>query len=137
MDYESQVDWKLSTDHLRCNPSFFGHPRYDSILFQDSETETAFARISFIFTCKVPHVTQALGFAFIRPYMAKTGNPRSIDRDLKLKRVKLVPCSQCTFIPLCSIIRGAVLAPDNDRQDEYLVVDHLDGDMYLRMNPVR
>ncbi|KAH0826712.1 hypothetical protein J3R83DRAFT_5109 [Lanmaoa asiatica] len=134
LGYESYVDWKLSTDHLHCNPSFFGRPRYDSVLFQDTETETAFARLLFIFTCNIPNVAQTLAFAFVHPYTAKTGATRSIDRDLKLKRVKLVPHLQCTFIPLCSIIHGAILVPDNDHQYEYFVVDHLDGDMYLRMN---
>ncbi|KAH7890820.1 hypothetical protein F5I97DRAFT_1799031, partial [Phlebopus sp. FC_14] len=29
VNYESTVDWKLTTDHLYCNPNFFGCPQYD------------------------------------------------------------------------------------------------------------
>ena len=30
--YESMVDWKLTTNYLRCNPSFHGQERYDCAL---------------------------------------------------------------------------------------------------------
>lgn len=65
--------------------------------------------------------------------MAGIGVPRRMDRIFKLTRVKAVPRASSIFIPLVSFIRGAVLVPDPDRQDEYLVVDHIDSDMFLRM----
>jgi len=37
------------------------------------------------------------------------------------------------FIPVISIIQGAVLYPDPANWDEFFVVRHLDDDMFLQM----
>ncbi|KIK17105.1 hypothetical protein PISMIDRAFT_47765, partial [Pisolithus microcarpus 441] len=106
--YVSTVDWEVATNYLRCNPNFHGQPRYDCALIQFSETEAAFVRLIFLFTCQ-------------------------LDRDFQLIRVKAVPRVASIFIPVKSIIRGALLYPDPGRHGEFLVVEHVDGDMFLRM----
>ncbi|KIN94042.1 hypothetical protein M404DRAFT_35449 [Pisolithus tinctorius Marx 270] len=56
----------------------------------------------------------------------------SLPLTSRLKHVKTVPQAASIFIPLCSIIQGAVLAPDTEHDDEFFVVEQLDSDMFLR-----
>lgn len=132
VNYESCVDWKLATDYLRCNPQFFGAPRYDCAYVQLTPTKTAFVRLITFFTCQI-HGFGELQLALVQPYIAGVGRERELDRAMILMRVKAVPRGDSTFIPLVSIIRGALLFPDPKKKDEFLVVDHVDGDMFLRM----
>ncbi|KAI6013281.1 hypothetical protein EDC04DRAFT_2870836 [Pisolithus marmoratus] len=53
--------------------------------------------------------------------------------DFNLIRVKAVSHASSIFIPVKSIIRGALLYPDPNRDGEFLVVEHIDSDMFLRM----
>ncbi|KAG1729317.1 uncharacterized protein EDB91DRAFT_1239239 [Suillus paluster] len=107
VNYESTVDWKQVTDHLWCNPQFHGSPR-----------------------CHIPNIGP-MEFALVQPYTAGIGSPRRMDRSLKLTRVKALPRASSIFIPLSSFIRGTVLVPDSKCQDEYIVVDHINSDMFL------
>ncbi|KAG1836025.1 hypothetical protein F4604DRAFT_1943802 [Suillus subluteus] len=132
VNYESTVDWKQVTDHLRCNPQFHGSSRFDHALIQLTAEETAFVRLVFLFRCCIPNIGP-MEFAFVQPYTARIGGPRRMDHSLKLTRVKALPRASSIFVPLSSFIRGAVLVPDSERQDEYIVVDHIDSDMFLRM----
>ncbi|KIN97214.1 hypothetical protein M404DRAFT_32556 [Pisolithus tinctorius Marx 270] len=131
VNYESTVTWNQCTDRLRCNPSFFGVPRYDCALIQYTETETAFVRLICMFSCVIPDIGN-MEFILAQPFTTRIGPAHTIDRDLRLKRVKTVPRAASIFIPLCLIIRGAVLAPDTEHDDEFFVVEQLDSDMFLR-----
>ncbi|KAI6148872.1 hypothetical protein BKA82DRAFT_22629 [Pisolithus tinctorius] len=128
VNYKSCVDWKLATNHLRCNSQFFGTPRYDCAYVQLTSTQTAFVRLITFFTCQI-HGYGELQLALVQPYTASVGRERELDWAMKLTRVKAVPRSDSTFIPLVSIIRGALLFPDPKKKDEFLVVDHVDGDI--------
>jgi len=132
VNYESAVDWKQATDYLWCNPQFHGQPRFDHALIQLTAEETVFVRLVLIFKCHISNI-KSFEFALVQPYSAGIGIPRRTDRIFKLTRVKAVPRASSIFVPLSSFIRGAVLVPDSDHRDEYLVVDHIDGDMFLRM----
>lgn len=125
------VDWELTTDYLRCSPSFHGSARYDCALIHYTPHSNAFVRLIFLFTCEI--LGSPFQFALVQPFTAGIGPSRRVDQDLKLTRVKAVTRSSSIFIPIHSIIRGAVLFPDPNRRDEYHVVWHLDGDMFLRM----
>ena len=57
---------------------------------------------------------------------------RRKDKDLGLYRLQL-RAKRYEIIPLESIVRGALLVPDSDNPEEYLVVDTIDSDMFLRM----
>ncbi|KAI6142195.1 hypothetical protein BKA82DRAFT_4331533 [Pisolithus tinctorius] len=111
---------------------FHGRPRYDGALIQLSETKTAFVRLIFMFTCKVAVFEDTFQFALVQPLTAGTG-VRRLDQDLRLVRVKAVSRAASIFIPVKSIIRGALLYPDPSHHGEFLVVEHTDGDMFLRM----
>ncbi|KAG2091483.1 uncharacterized protein F5147DRAFT_822988 [Suillus discolor] len=134
VNYESAVDWRQNTDHLRCNPKFHGRPRFDHALIQLTAEETAFVQLIFMFRCHISNLGP-FEFALVQPYTARVG-PRRTDSTFKLTRVKAVPRSSSIFVPLKSFIRGAVLVPDSEHQDEYFVVDHIDGDMFLRMKHI-
>lgn len=86
-----------------------------------------------MFKCELPDIG-AFQFALVQPYTAGVvGGSRRIDRDLRLTRVKAVPRADSIIIPLKSFIRGALLCPDPTHQGEYLVINHVDSDMFLRM----
>ncbi|KAG1837031.1 hypothetical protein DFJ58DRAFT_718946 [Suillus subalutaceus] len=130
--YESSIDWKQTTDYLRCTPSFHGHPRYDCALIKLTQEVSVFVRLVFIFSCQLLDVG-SFEFALVQPFTAGIGASRRLDRDLRLTRVKAVPRASSIFIPVQSFIRGAVCFPDPDHRDEFLVVDHIDSDMFVRM----
>ncbi|KAG1765483.1 hypothetical protein EV702DRAFT_981531 [Suillus placidus] len=133
VNYENTVDWRQSTDHLRCNLSFHGQSRFDCALIQLTAERTIFVRLILMFKCDIPDIG-AFQFALVQPYTAGiVGGTRRIDRDLRLIRVKSVPRVDSIIIPLKSFIRGALLFPDPEHHDEYLVVEHVDSDMFLRM----
>ena len=135
VNYASEVDWKWATDYLRCNPLFHGHPRYDCALVQLTEHSTAFVRLIFVFKCTI--MNSEFKFALVQPYTAGIGSQRRLDRDLKLTCVRVVPQSQPIFILVDSIIRGALLYPDPTNHGGFIVVDHIDGDLFLRTMSMR
>ncbi|KAI6028153.1 hypothetical protein EDC04DRAFT_2869153 [Pisolithus marmoratus] len=106
VNYESLVNWKLTTDHLQCNPMFFGVPRYDCAIVQLTEVDTAFICLICIFSCKVPDIC-SIDLALAQPFTMKTG---------------AVPHSTAILIPIQSIIWGAILS---------FLLSHINGDMYL------
>lgn len=63
------------------------------------------------------------------------------DRHFRFTRVRSRPRLKSAFIDVESIIRGALLVPSNDGEtdvinDEYLVFDVVDQDMWWRMKKV-
>lgn len=104
--------------------------------------------------------------ALIHPYDEKSSGTRNqVDDDLEFYRVKATSRKRSRFVPLHSIVRGALLVPDfaasppsdellhywnstpaptverlveltrenQDEVKEYLVVDTIDGDMFIRI----
>ncbi|KAJ2978154.1 hypothetical protein NUW54_g11326 [Trametes sanguinea] len=49
VDYESKDTWEMQTDRLRCNPRFFGAPRYDCVIFKMDEHDYRFAQLKLLF----------------------------------------------------------------------------------------
>ncbi|KAI6148062.1 hypothetical protein BKA82DRAFT_4015121 [Pisolithus tinctorius] len=58
----------------------------------------------------------------------------SSDNAFRLTHVKACLCTASIFIPIQSIIRGALLYPDPKYKDEYFVVEHIDGDVFHHVN---
>ncbi|KIY64364.1 hypothetical protein CYLTODRAFT_469038, partial [Cylindrobasidium torrendii FP15055 ss-10] len=155
VNYEHEVDGRTAVDYLKCTPLFYRHPRYDCGLFHD-EMGVFFARLVMIFSANVAGSEGPVLLALVHPY---TQRPKStnIDRDnnkraakarrtiltdkeLRRYRVRPAPRGESIVVPLRSMIRGAVLVPDfgllyKDR--EYLVVDLIDADMFLRMSQIK
>ena len=131
--YGSTVDWRETTDHLRCNPSFFSKPRYDYALIQFTQTAVAFVRFILIFTCHIPELGGTFEFALVQPFTRRTGASRRLDRDLNLIRIKATAWSSSIFILVASIVRSAVLAPDSENVEEFITFTYLDDDTFLRL----
>ena len=77
--------------------------------------------------------------ALIQPYDAYLGPTRRTDKDLELLRVGMKPRASSEFISVLSIIRGAVLIQDFrlEKQNEFIVVDVIDSDMFLCVRNMR
>ncbi|EIW85767.1 hypothetical protein CONPUDRAFT_48530 [Coniophora puteana RWD-64-598 SS2] len=136
VNYESTETWMQATDYLHCHPWFHQKPRYDCALVQMSDADQAFVRFVLIFQIQLAGLDKPLSLALVQPYTAGLpGSTRSVDKDLGLIRVKAVPRASSIVIPLGSIVRGALLAPDFKSRDrsEFFVMNHIDGDMFLRM----
>ena len=129
INYESMVDWKLTTDRLRCNKSFFGSERHDHVIVQ-LEHGYFFARLLHLFKVTMGKQTHAL--AYVESYCRPPGSMRHKDKDLGLYRLQL-KAKRYEIISLESVVRGALLVSDSDNPEEYLVVDTVDSDMFLRM----
>lgn len=74
--------------------------------------------------------------ALIQPYDATTGRRTRKDKDLGFYRVRAKPRAACEFISVQSIVRGILLAQDpadEQKPDEFLIIDSVDTDMFLRM----
>ncbi|KAH9901641.1 hypothetical protein C8Q73DRAFT_636091 [Cubamyces lactineus] len=131
VDYESRVTWKLNTDNLRCNPSFHGAPRYDHIIYNINHTEVGFAQLQFVFVCEFMGTRYPL--ALVRR-LDVVNTRRTVDRDLGLCRVRCTNIRHASqFIPITSIVRGALITPDAEKASDSFVIDTVDGDMFLRL----
>ena len=134
MNYENLVTWKESTDYLRCTPRFFNHPRYDSVIVE-TLNGPIFAHLICIFNYCVGDIDYPT--ALIQPCDAPIGRLRRKDVDLCLTRVRCKPRDRAEFISVRSIIRGAVLVPAFDKDDDFLVMDVLDADMFVRVRKMQ
>ncbi|KAF8066566.1 hypothetical protein FPV67DRAFT_1196119 [Lyophyllum atratum] len=135
--YACSADWSLKTDYLRCNPKFYGSPRYDCVLV-NSNPVPYFARLIFLFTCVVEE--QEYPLALIQPFAGvyRHRNRTQKDTELELLRLKENLRAECEFVSIHTIIRGAVLVHsgettnDGFRSRDYFLFDVLDADMFLR-----
>ncbi|KAF9457225.1 hypothetical protein BDZ94DRAFT_1342125 [Collybia nuda] len=81
VNYQSKIDWSITTDFLRCNPSFHGAPRNDGVLIDRGEGRVLFAHLLFVFTCTVEDTIFQV--AFVHPLDAPIGTlHRPRDHDL-------------------------------------------------------
>lgn len=130
----------MKTDYLRCNPKFYGQPRYDCVLVQ-STPRPYFARLVCLFTCKVDGKEYPL--ALIQPYASNPTTELSrlqkdMDIDLEFHRLRENFRTECEFVSIHTIIRGAVLfysdeaTPNGMPSRDHFLFDLLDPDMFYR-----
>ncbi|KAI5987075.1 hypothetical protein EDD15DRAFT_2372818 [Pisolithus albus] len=130
VNFESVVDWCQYMDHLRCNPSFHGRSHYDCILLK-TQQQDIFGRLIFMFQCAVSE--ESFPLALVQPYDAPTQPRLAKDVHLNLWRVHEQPLESAEIFSVHSIIRGALLYPDHTQIGDYLVIDTLDTDIFLRV----
>ncbi|KAG1907617.1 uncharacterized protein F5891DRAFT_938593, partial [Suillus fuscotomentosus] len=70
--------------------------------------------------------------ALVHPFDAPTGQRLRKDKQLNLFRVRAKPWARTEFLSVRSIIRGALLVQDSNSLN-YLIVDTVDTDMFLRV----
>jgi hypothetical protein len=132
--YESEADWLVKTDYLRCNPMFYGRPRYDFLILDLPEPRgRIFAKLVTAFVCRVDeHDCQ---FVLVQALEKKIREPmREVDRGLSIHRWNIRARNRCEVFPLAYVVRGAVLVADTSYAGDYFVIDTLDRDMFLRVN---
>ncbi|KIN98821.1 hypothetical protein M404DRAFT_966485 [Pisolithus tinctorius Marx 270] len=131
VNFESTIDWCQYTDYLCCHPNFHGRPRYDCVLVKTQEKDI-FGRLVLLFNCVVGEETFPL--ALLQPYDTQLiGQRLWKDNHLNFWRVGAQPRRSSEIISVHSIIHGALLYPDHTRPGEYLIVDTIDTDMFLRV----
>lgn len=131
VNFESKVDWCQYTDYLRCSPSFHGHTRHDCVILRTQQCDI-FGRLLFLFTCSVDG--EVFPLALVQPHNAGIPGQRPTkDKHLGFWRVREQPRAATEIFSVQSIVRGALLYPDNARHGEYLVIDTIDTDMFLRV----
>ncbi|KAG1726420.1 uncharacterized protein EDB91DRAFT_1239645 [Suillus paluster] len=131
VNYESLVDFRQTTDYLRCSPSFHNLPRYDCVIV-NTTAGVFFARLLFLFTCVIHDTFYPI--ALVHPNDAITGRRLQKDKHLKFWRVRSQPRETASeFILAESIIRGVALAPDLTTAGDFLVMDTVDSDIFLHM----
>ncbi|KAG1771613.1 hypothetical protein EV702DRAFT_1181456 [Suillus placidus] len=118
VNYESLVDWRQCTDYLRCNPKFFGAPRFNCVFIQMTD-KIILGRLLFVFECTVGDTV--LSLALIHPFDAPTGGRTRKDKHLNIFRAE--------FFSVRSIICGAFVVPNGNH--DYLVIDTVATDMFL------
>lgn len=130
------VTWQVDTDLLRCNPLFFGKPHFDFIVV-DTVKKKIFARLIYVFAIWIGDKPYPL--ALIQPFDAYMGPVWHKDKELGLWRVGMRLRSSSEFISIKSIIRGALLVRDFEegKENEYIVMDVVDGDMFLHVEEMR
>lgn len=131
--YESLVDWKAHTDYLRCSPSFFSRKRYDCVIVHSAYRDF-FARLLYLFTFSYEDVV--LPVALILPFSEITvlrNWEKARDKDLNLHRLRARPRKDSEFISIRSITRAAFIVPEHSKDSDFLVVDVVDTDMFLRI----
>ncbi|KAG1864363.1 hypothetical protein F4604DRAFT_1893404 [Suillus subluteus] len=128
VNYESMVDWRQRTNYLRCSPKFFNTARFNCVFIQTKD-KVIFGCLLFLFECVVGDIT--LSLALIHPFDAPTGVQLRKDKHLNIYRVRARPRAQAEFFSVRSIICGALLVPDGST--DYLVIDTVDTNMFLRV----
>ena len=131
------ITWKPAADYLRCNPSFFGAPRYDGVIIHKAggrgvPAQYIFAQLIFVFSIVIGEHTYPL--ALVHPMTQKPA--RRLDQDLSLYRVRAKLRTEAVFVPVRSIVRGALLYPVPQKAREYYVVDTVDADMFVRVQKI-
>ncbi|KAH9911521.1 uncharacterized protein BXZ73DRAFT_56902, partial [Epithele typhae] len=136
IDFTSKVTWKTETDYLRCNPDFHNAPRYDSFIYQPWNNLSApveFARLQLIFT--ILSGGKSYPIVFAEAFDRLEQRPE-YDKPLGLCRLQSPSPHRCIFLPLQSMIRGAMITNDPGQGhggNDYLAIDIVDSDMFLRL----
>ncbi|EGN93397.1 hypothetical protein SERLA73DRAFT_78703 [Serpula lacrymans var. lacrymans S7.3] len=74
-----------------------------------------------LFICTIDQVDYP--FALVQPYDAPVGRRRHKDKDLGLWQIRAKSRSDAEFVPLCSIVRGAAMAPDYEVSGDFFLID--------------
>ncbi|KAI6032391.1 hypothetical protein EDC04DRAFT_2605208 [Pisolithus marmoratus] len=77
-------------------------------------------------------LNETFQFALIQPLTARI-RVHWIDQDFNLIQFKAISHAVSMFIPMKSIIQGGLLYPDPSHHGEFLVVEHINGNMFLQM----
>ncbi|TFK18308.1 hypothetical protein FA15DRAFT_603515, partial [Coprinopsis marcescibilis] len=138
ISYNSLEDLSIMTDYLRTNQEFFGAPRHDFALLQHTEQEFWYAQLTCVLGIRVNNVAHLVAIVIPcdeNPTSNDNTADRISDRQLRLTRVRMRRGGNTmTAVSINTIVRGALLVQDSTcpYDDEYVVVDTMDPDFWLR-----
>ncbi|KAK0492034.1 hypothetical protein EDD18DRAFT_1080209 [Armillaria luteobubalina] len=143
VNYQSLVNFKKSTDLLRCSPSFYNHPRYDGVIINTDEG-VYIGRLVQLFECE--YLEQRYPLALVHPFDITVTDGRQHwkhrrDKDLGFYRIRAHPRVYSQFVSIYAIICGVLLVEDNSSDlsngQDYFVVDTVDADIFFRMKRIK
>ncbi|KAK0493669.1 hypothetical protein EDD18DRAFT_1013410, partial [Armillaria luteobubalina] len=131
VNYSSIADWSLTTDILQCLPSFNYHPRYDFVLLETNQGPM-FTQLVLIFECVVHEKVYPL--MLVWPFKEAIGPIMKKDRDLGFYRVRTRMKGNPLIVSIYSdMAMNRTINRGERTMKDYLVVDMIDADMFLRM----
>ncbi|KAK0482734.1 hypothetical protein IW261DRAFT_1550495 [Armillaria novae-zelandiae] len=143
VNYQSLVNFKNSTDLLRCSPSFYNHPHYDGVII-NTNRGAYIGWLVQLFECE--YLEQRYPLALVHPFDITVTDGREHwkhqrDRDLGFYRVRACPRVYSQFVSIYAIIRGVLLVEDNSSDlsngHDHFVVDTVDSDIFFRMKKIK
>ncbi|KAK0475755.1 hypothetical protein IW261DRAFT_1422042 [Armillaria novae-zelandiae] len=135
-----KISFKAFKDNDECSLDFYNHPRYDCVIVEGLEGHF-FAETIMLFSCTIGG--ESFPLALVHPFNEPVGASNAkLDKDLGFYRVWARQRKNSTFVSIYNIIRGALLVEDYgfksaDGMKEYLVVDCVDDDLFLRMKSLK
>lgn len=131
IEFQSMVNWSPQRDILRCNPKFYGRPRYDCVLYNAESDPLSLARLIGLLRCTIPGGAK-FDLAFVYRFKNSKWKPRTFWRGCRV----VEECRRPEFLPLEHVARGALLAHawGTKRTNLFFPIDTIDDDMFLRLN---
>ncbi|KAJ7686915.1 hypothetical protein B0H17DRAFT_984801 [Mycena rosella] len=129
LTYQSFEDWRGLEDIVRCNPSFHGSERYDSVLFNSDSPGMSFARISALLRCTLESKRQ-FDVALVHEFRQNKWKPRTAWAGCQVHE----EAKEYSLLLMDYVIRGALLtrAPVVGKGNLHFLVDTVDPDTFLR-----
>ena len=92
-----------------------------------------FAKLILLFTTtlKIDDINHP--WAYVQPFDSPIRGLTEKEKRLELYRLRAQPRGSAEFVDARSIIRGVLLVPTFEKEDDYFVFDVLDADLFLRM----
>ena len=106
------------------------HMSIMTVLLSTTQIVTFFACLLYLFTFSFEAVV--LPVALILPF-SEISVLRHQDKDLGFHRLRARQQAESAFISIQSISHGAFIVPENSRDGDFLVIDVVDTDMFLRI----
>ncbi|KIJ41730.1 hypothetical protein M422DRAFT_171963, partial [Sphaerobolus stellatus SS14] len=123
--YRSLENWQEYQDILRCNPKFYGEPRYDCVVINTERV--SFARIYALFSCETPSKTRH-DIALIRKFQTSSWKPKTVWDGCRILEEKIFD-----FVFIKYLIRGCHMVPAFEKSGKiFYLNDLVDGDAFLR-----
>jgi len=124
LQYRSLEDWREKRDILRCNPRFYGAPRYDCVVINTSPI--SFARLQGLFTCRDLDKKECT-VALVSLFQPSTWKPRT-----NWDWCRVFEERGYSFVLLDYLVRGCHMIPVFDNPGIFFLNDLVDGDAFIR-----
>lgn len=124
-------DWTEGMNMMRCNPNFHGRERFDCVIIHDDAQNLSVARLLDLFRCWLPS-GKVVNLALVRHFSSSKWKPKTVWEGCRV----LDEDSNATLVQMDYILRGALVCPVSDQEEErsHYFIDSVDPDIFLREN---